>query len=49
VDIFDASDYDYLVPRRAKKTIAWALLIGVAWVPPVKAGISVRYRITPNT
>ena len=46
MDIFEASDYDFLLSRRAKKTIAWALLIGVAWVPPVRPGISVRYNTT---
>ena len=37
MDIFEASDYDFLLSRRAKKMIAWTLLIGVAWVPPVRA------------
>lgn len=37
MDIFEASDLDFLLSRRAKKTIAWALLIGVAWVPPVRS------------
>ena len=36
MDIFEASDYDFLLSRRAKKTIAFALLIGVAWIPPVR-------------
>lgn len=36
MDIFDASDYDFVLPRRAKRVIAWALLIGVAWVPSVR-------------
>lgn len=29
MDIFDASDHDFVLPRRAKKALAWALLIGV--------------------
>jgi len=37
VDIFEASDYDFLLSRRARKTIAWALFIGVACVPPVRS------------
>lgn len=37
MDIFEASDYHFLLSRRAKKTIAWALFIGVAWVPPVRS------------
>lgn len=36
VDIIDASDYDFLMPRRWKKRIAAALMVGVAFVPPVQ-------------
>lgn len=36
MDIFDASDYDFLLPRRARKAIGLALIIGVALVPPVR-------------
>jgi hypothetical protein len=36
VDLFDASDYDFLLSRPARKTIALVLMIGIAFVPPVK-------------
>jgi hypothetical protein len=36
MDIFDASDFDFLVPRRVRKTIAVGLLMGLAFVPPVQ-------------
>ena len=36
MDLFDASDYDFLVPRRARRVIAWALVAGIAFVPPVQ-------------
>jgi hypothetical protein len=37
VDIFDASDYDFLLSRRTRKRIALALVIGIAFVPSVKS------------
>lgn len=36
VDIIDASDYDFLMPRRWKRRIATVLMVGVAFVPPVQ-------------
>lgn len=27
---------DFFLPRRARKEVGWALLIGVAWLPPVR-------------
>jgi hypothetical protein len=36
VDIFDASEYDFLLSRRIRKTIGSALIIGIAFVPPVQ-------------
>lgn len=36
MDIFDASEYDFLLSRRARKTIGLALIVGVAFVPPVQ-------------
>lgn len=36
VDIIDASDYDFLMPRQWKRRIATALMVGVACVPPVQ-------------
>lgn len=36
VDIIDASDYDFLMLRRLKRRIATALMVGVAFVPPVQ-------------
>jgi hypothetical protein len=36
VDIFDASEYDFLLSRRARKAIGLALIIGIAFVPPVQ-------------
>jgi hypothetical protein len=36
VDIFDASDYDFLLPRRVRKAIGLSLMIGIALVPPVR-------------
>lgn len=36
MDIIDANDYDFLLPRRLRRSIALALLVGIAFVPPVK-------------
>lgn len=36
MDILDASDYDFLLPRRLRKLLALALIVGIALVPPVK-------------
>jgi hypothetical protein len=36
MDIFDASDYDFLLPRPLNKFIALSLIVGIAFVPPVK-------------
>lgn len=36
MDIFDADECDFLLPRRTRKAIAFAPIIGVAFVPPVK-------------
>lgn len=36
VDIIDASDYDFLLPRRLRKAVAVVLLVGIAFVPPVQ-------------
>jgi hypothetical protein len=36
VDIFDGSDYSFLLSRRVKKSMAVGLLLGVAFVPPVQ-------------
>lgn len=36
VDIIDASDYDFLLPRRFRKLAAFAFVMGVAFVPPVQ-------------
>ena len=35
-DIFDGGKYDFLLPRRTRKAIALGLIVGVAFVPPVK-------------
>lgn len=37
MDIFDASDYDFLLSKRTRRRIALALVIGTAFVPPVKS------------
>lgn len=37
MDIFDASDYDFLLSKRARNAICLALVIGLAFVPPVKS------------
>jgi hypothetical protein len=36
VDIFDASEYEFLLSRRAREAIGLALIIGIAFVPPVQ-------------
>jgi hypothetical protein len=36
VDIIDASDFDFLLPRGLRKVLVVALLVGVAFVPPVQ-------------
>lgn len=36
MDIFDASDFDFLLPRSVRKFVALSLLVGVAIVPPVQ-------------
>lgn len=36
MDIFDASEYEFLLSRRARKAIGLALIIGIAFVPPVQ-------------
>lgn len=35
VDIFDTSDYEFLLSRRAKRAIVFALLVGIAYVLPL--------------
>ena len=37
MDVFDASDYRFLLPKRARRLIALALVIGIAFVPSVKS------------
>lgn len=37
MDIFDASDYDFLLSRRTRNAIGLALAIGLVFVPPVKS------------
>lgn len=37
MDIFDASDYDFVLSKRARRRIALALVIGIAFVPSVKS------------
>lgn len=37
MDFFDASDYDFLLSKRTRKRIALALIVGIAFVPPVKS------------
>ncbi|MGN6576397.1 MAG: hypothetical protein ACTHKG_11975 [Nocardioides sp.] len=37
MDIFDTSDYDFLLSKRTRKRIALALVIGIAFVPSVKS------------
>lgn len=36
VDIFDGSDYSFLLSRRVRKAVAVGVLLGVAFVPPVQ-------------
>jgi hypothetical protein len=36
VDFLDASDYDFLLPRRVRKLLAVGLMVGIAFVPPVQ-------------
>jgi hypothetical protein len=36
VDIIDASDFDFLLPRRRMKLVVVALIVGVPFVPPVQ-------------
>lgn len=36
MDIFEASDFDFLLPKRTRKWIAVALMSGVALLPPVR-------------
>lgn len=36
MDIFEASDYDFLLSRKAKKAFALILLVGVACVPSIR-------------
>lgn len=36
MDIFEASDYDFLVSRRIRRVAASALIIGIAFLPPVR-------------
>jgi hypothetical protein len=36
VDFIDATDYDFLLPRRVKKVLAVVLLVGIAFVSPVQ-------------
>ena len=37
VDISNASDYDFVLSQRARRRIALALVIGIAFVPSVKS------------
>ena len=37
MDIFDASDNDFVLSKRARRRIALALMIGIAFVPSVKS------------
>jgi hypothetical protein len=37
VDIFDASDYDFLLSKRLRKAMGLALVIGLTFVPPLKS------------
>ena len=37
MDIFDASDYDFVLSKCARRRIALALVIGIAFVPSVKS------------
>lgn len=37
MDIFDASDFDFLLSKRCRKWAGLALVIGIAFVPPVKS------------
>lgn len=36
VDFIDATDYDFLLPRPLRRFIAFALVAGIAFVPPVQ-------------
>lgn len=36
VDFLDATDYDFLLPRRFKRFLAVGLMVGIAFVPPVQ-------------
>ena len=36
MDIFEASDYDFLISRRIRRAAAWALILGIALLPPVR-------------
>ena len=36
MDIFEASDYDFLVSRRIRRMAAWSLMVAIALLPPVR-------------
>ena len=36
MDLFDASDFDFMLSKRSRRRIALALMIGIAFVSPVK-------------
>ncbi|KQW45064.1 hypothetical protein ASC77_19985 [Nocardioides sp. Root1257] len=36
MDVFDASDFDFLMPRRIRKLLALALMLGIVVVSPVR-------------
>lgn len=36
VDFIDATDYDFLLPRRVRRFLAVWLIVGIAFVPPVQ-------------
>lgn len=37
VDLFDARDFDCLLSKRSRNFVTLALMIGIAFVPPVKS------------